>query len=162
MVVVFFDRLSVIGPDAYIGDMLSLLAGLLWAATTLVIKGSKLNAARTEKVLLYQLAVSAVVLLPLLPLAGPALRDVTPLATAALLFQAIYIVAITYLIWFWVVGIYPASGLSSFAFLTPAFGVLLGGLLLGEPLTPGLFVALALIAVGILIVNRPRKSIPPA
>ena len=70
--------------------------------------------------------------------------------------------AITYLIWFWVVGIYPASGLSSFAFLTPAFGVLLGGLLLGEPLTPGLFVALALIAVGILIVNRPRKPIPPA
>ena len=162
VVVVFFDRLSVIGPDAYIGDMLSLLAGLLWAATTLVIKGSKLNAARTEKVLLYQLAVSALVLLPLLSLAGPALRDVTPLATAALLFQAIYIVAITYLIWFWVVGIYPASGLSSFAFLTPAFGVLLGGLLLGEPLTPGLFVALALIAVGILIVNRPRKPIPPA
>lgn len=162
VVVVFFDRLSVIGPDAYVGDMLSLLAGLLWAATTLVIKGSKLNGARTEKVLMYQLAVSALVILPLLPFAGPALREVTPLATAALLFQAIYIVAITYLVWFWVVGIYPASGLSSFAFLTPAFGVLLGGLLLGEPLTLGLFVALGLIAVGILIVNRPRKPIPPA
>lgn len=156
---VFSDRLSLPSPEAIIGDLMSLLAGALWAATTLVIKGSRLNTAPPEKVLLYQLAVSAMMAVPLLPLAGPMIREVTALATGALLFQAIYVVAVTYLVWFWLVRRYPASGLSSFAFLTPAFGVLLGGLLLGEPLTVRLFLALGLIAVGLVVVNRPRRAI---
>ena len=57
---------------------------------------------------------------------------------------------------------YPAGGLSSFAFLTPAFGVLMGGLLLDEPLSLRIFIALGLIAVGLVIVNRPARRIPPA
>ncbi|MGO4838536.1 EamA family transporter, partial [Rhizobiaceae sp. 2RAB30] len=104
-----------------------------------------------------QLTVSAVVVLPLVPFAGPVLRDVSSLATAALLFQAIYVVAFTYILWFWLMRRYPAAGLSSFAFLTPAFGVLLGGLLLDEPLTGRLFLALGLIAAGLVIVNRPQR-----
>ena len=93
-----------------------------------------------------------------MPLAGPVLRDVSVLATGALLFQAAYVVAFTYLVWFWLVGRYPASGLSSFAFLTPAFSVLLGALLLGEPVSWRLALALALIAIGIITVNRPAAT----
>lgn len=96
-----------------------------------------------------------VMVLPLLPVAGPAIRDLTMLATGALIFQGIVIVAFTYLLWFWLVRHYPAAGLSSFAFLTPAFGVLLGGFLLDEPLSGRIFAALALIAIGLVIVNRP-------
>jgi drug/metabolite transporter (DMT)-like permease len=136
---------------------MSLGAGVLWAATTLVIKKSKLAAISAEKLLLYQLAVSAAMALPLLALAGPALREFSVPATAALLFQAVYIVAFTYILWFWLMRRYPAAGLSSFAFLTPAFGVLCGGLLLGEPLSIRIFVALALIATGLIIVNRPPR-----
>ena len=160
--VIFSDRLSVPGPDAWIGDLMSLGAGALWAATTLVIKGSKLSSTAPEKVLLYQLAVSAVIMLPLLLVAGPVLRDVTVLATGALVFQAVFVVAFTYLVWFWLVRRYPASGLSSFAFLTPAFSVLMGGLILGEPLSMRLFLALAMIAIGIIIVNRPRRAALPS
>jgi drug/metabolite transporter (DMT)-like permease len=40
--------------------------------------------------------------------------------------------------------------------------VLGGGFLLGEPLSWRIFAALALIAAGLLIVNRPRKRLPPA
>ena len=160
--VIFSDRLSVPGPDAWIGDLMSLGAGALWAATTLVIKGSKLSSTAPEKVLLYQLAVSAVIMLPLLLVAGPLLRDVTVLATGALVFQAVFVVAFTYLVWFWLVRRYPASGLSSFAFLTPAFSVLMGGLILGEPLSMRLFLALAMIAIGIIIVNRPRRAALPS
>lgn len=160
--VIFSDRLSVPGPDAWIGDLMSLGAGALWAATTLVIKGSKLSSTAPEKVLLYQLAVSAVIMLPLLLVAGPVLRDVTVLATGALVFQAVFVVAFTYLVWFWLVRRYPASGLSSFAFLTPAFSVLMGGLILGEPLSMRLFLALAMIAIGIFIVNRPRRAALPS
>jgi drug/metabolite transporter (DMT)-like permease len=55
---------------------------------------------------------------------------------------------------------YPAAGLSSFAFLTPAFGVLFGGALLGEPLSGRIFLALGLIACGIAVVSRPVRRPP--
>lgn len=155
---VFSDKLSLPGPEAIKGDLMSLAAGIFWAATTIVIKATKLGRASAEKMLLYQLTVSAVVILPLIPLAGPVLREVSALATGALLFQAIYVVAFTYILWFWLMRRYPAAGLSSFAFLTPAFGVLLGGLLLDEPLTGRLFLALGLIAAGLVIVNRPPRQ----
>jgi len=157
VVLVFSDKLSLPGPSAIIGDVMSIGAGILWAATTLVIKRSRLVAAGAEKLLLYQLAVSSVMALPLLAFAGPVLRDVSFVPVAALLFQAVYVVAVTYLVWFWLMRRYPAAGLSSFAFLTPVFGVLCGGLLLNEPLSIRIFLALALIGAGLVIVNRPQR-----
>ncbi len=156
--VVFSDKLSLIGPQALVGDLMSLGAGLLWGATTLVIKSSRLVRASAEKILLYQLVVSAIVVVPLVPLAGPVLREVSAAAVGSLFFQAIYIVAFTYVLWFWLMRRYPAAGLSSFAFLTPVFGVFLGGVLLDEPLSARLFVALAMIAAGLAIVNRPQRK----
>ena len=162
VVLIFSDKLSIPGPEAITGDLLSLGAGLLWALTTLVIKGTRLQTASAEKVLLYQLVVSALMAIPLIPLAGPAIRDATPLATGALLFQAVYVVTFTYLLWFWLMRRYPAAGLSSFAFLSPAFSVLCGWALLGEPLTWKIFLALGLIAAGLIIVNRPMRRQVPA
>lgn len=156
--VIFSDEFSLPGPDAWIGDLMCLGAGILWAATIIVIKGSRLATAGAEKVLLYQLAVSALVTVPLLAISGPAFREVTALATGTLVFQAVFISAFTYLLWFWLVRHYPASGLSSFAFLTPAFSVLMGALVLDEPLTLRLLLALGMIAAGIVIVNRPRPA----
>lgn len=158
---VFSDNLSATGPDAWIGDVLGLAAGVLWAATTLLIKGSRLSVASAEKVLIYQLVVSAVVIAPVLLLVENPIRDANLAATVALLVQAAFIVAFTYLLWFWLVRHYPASALSSFTFLSPAFGVIGGALFLSEPMTVQIFLALALIAVGIFIVNRPRRTIPP-
>lgn len=163
VVLIFSDKLSIPGPEALTGDLLSLGAGLLWALTTLVIKGTKLQTASAEKILLYQLAVSALMAIPLIPLAGPAIRDATPFATGALLFQAVYVVAFTYILWFWLMRRYPAAGLSSFTFLTPVFSVICGWLLLDEPLTWKIFLALGLIGAGLIIVNRPvRKQVPAA
>src|SRR5690606_41841587 len=130
---------------------------ILWAGTNIVIKRSNLTEVPPEKLLLYQLAGSAVVGVLVMPFAGPAVRELALMPTLALLFQAIYVVAFTYVLWVWLLGRYPAAGLSSFAFLTPVFGVLCGGLLLGEPLSPRVFAALALIAIGLIIVNRPSK-----
>ncbi|MVA97522.1 EamA family transporter [Nitratireductor sp. CAU 1489] len=154
---VFSDKLSLPGPAAIRGDIMCLVAGALWGATVLVIRKSSLATASPEKVLLYQLVVSAVLVLPLLAVSGPALREVTALASAAMLFQAIYVVALTYLVFFWLVRRYPAGGLASFAFLTPAFGVMLGGLLLDEPVSVNIVAALGLIAVGIVLANWPSR-----
>ena len=160
LTLIFSDKLSLPGPDAFVGDLLSLGAGLAWAATMIVIKGTRLVHVVAEKLLLYQLAGAAILSALALPIGGPLIRDGNAIATWALLFQAVYIVAITYVLWFWLVQRYPASGLSSFTFLTPVFGVLFGGILLGEPLGATIFLALGLIVVGLVLVNRsPKQSI---
>lgn len=155
---VLSDSLSLPGPEALIGDAMLILAGLLWGATTIVIRRSALATASPEKTLLYQLVVSSLVLLPLLAFSGPLIREPDWLSTASLLYQAVFIVAFTYLLWFWMVRRYPAAGLSSFTFLSPVFGVIGGGLLLGEPLSWRIFVALGMVAAGLLMVNRPRRQ----
>jgi len=48
---------------------------------------------------------------------------------------------------------YGAVSLHSFIFIMPIAGVLLGGLVLGEPITPKILLALLLIVSGIFIVN---------
>lgn len=162
VVLVFTDRLSLPDPSAIRGDMLILLAAALWASTTLVIKRSRLASAKAEKTLLYQLAVSAIMIVPIMPLSGPPLRDPSLLPVLALLFQSVFVVAFTYLVWFSMIRIYPAAGLSSFTFLTPVFGVACGGILLGEPLSARIFAAMAMIAAGLYIVNRPPPRSRPA
>jgi drug/metabolite transporter (DMT)-like permease len=37
------------------------------------------------------------------------------------------------------------------------FGVIFGGWLLGEPLSPALLMALLLVGIGIYVVNKPEK-----
>jgi drug/metabolite transporter (DMT)-like permease len=64
----------------------------------------------------------------------------------------------SYAAWFWLVTRYQASRLAAFTFLTPIFGVAFGGLLLDEPIGPGLLAALALMAAGIYLVNRPARA----
>lgn len=161
LIVVFADKLGAYEQSMLLGDLLSLGAGVAWAATNILIKRSNLTTVPAEKLLLYQLAGAAVVGLLFLPFSGPPVRVFALVPTLALLFQAVFIVAFTYVLWFWMLGRYPASGLSSFAFLTPVFGVLCGALFLGEPLSAGIFAALVLIVAGLVIVNRPaRRQIP--
>jgi drug/metabolite transporter (DMT)-like permease len=56
---------------------------------------------------------------------------------------------------------YGAVALHSFIFIMPIAGVALGGLMLGEPITLKILIALALIVAGILVVHlKPRKEAP--
>ncbi len=143
------------GPHQLLGDGLGVLAGVLWGATTLAIRGTRLASAPAEKTLLYQLAVSGVILWAAALAAGaPLPTRLSPLAWASMAFQVVVVTAFSYLVWFWLVRRYPATKLASFTLLTPVFGLLLGALLLGEPITSRLVVALAAVAAGIVVVNR--------
>jgi drug/metabolite transporter (DMT)-like permease len=56
---------------------------------------------------------------------------------------------------------YGAVALHSFIFIMPVAGVVLGGLVLGEPITIKIISALLLIVAGILVVHfRQEKLIP--
>ena len=148
-------------PDAssrqWVGDGLGVLAGVLWGATTLAIRGSALNHASAEKTLFYQLAVSAALLLPAALLSGrPLSLQLSPLAWSSLAFQIAIVSFASYLLWFWLIRHYPATRLASFTMLTPVFGLVLGAWLLAEPITARLVVALVTVAAGIYLVNQRR------
>ncbi|MDX5411406.1 MAG: DMT family transporter [Thauera sp.] len=156
VLVLFGEHLFAPADGAWVGDLMIFCAAALWAATTLTVKASALARAAAEKTLLYQLGVSAAVLPPLsLALGEPGVFAPTALVWGNLFFQAVIVAGASYLGWFWLIRQYPATRLSSFSFLTPVMGVLAGGVLLGEPLTLGVFAALFLVGSGIWVANRP-------
>jgi drug/metabolite transporter (DMT)-like permease len=149
------DREALPSREALLGDVLCLAAGIVWGATTLTVRLTRVANASPEKTMVYQLAVSAVLLLPLSPLFGSLLRPgLDGVVIAAFAYQTIVVVAASYAVWFWLLARYPASQLSAFTFLTPLFAVFLGWLLLAEPVSPWLLAALVLVGLGIHMVNR--------
>ena len=157
MFVAFGLPTPALDPRQAIGDLMMVGGALFWAATTLIIKSSSLNRVPAEKVMLYQLVVSA----PLLGIAALLFGEhitamPSALAIGALAYQTVWVVSVTFVIWFAVMARYSANRLSVFTFLTPLFGVAAGHLVLGEPLTPAFAAAVALVAVGLILVNRAR------
>jgi drug/metabolite transporter (DMT)-like permease len=109
-----------------------------------------------EGQLLWQVGVSAPILLILAPFFGPLLRDPTWVHWAGLAFQIVIVVSAGFIFWLWLLARYPASGVASFSFLSPVFGVGLGWLLLGETVGWSLVAALGLVAAGLFAINRPN------
>jgi drug/metabolite transporter (DMT)-like permease len=143
------------GPKQLFGDALGVLAGVLWGATTLAIRGTKLSGASAEKTLLYQLAISGGMLaLAALTTGVRVPNALSALAWGSMGFQIVIVTAFSYLLWFWLVGRYAATRLASFTLLTPVFGLVMGALLLGEAITLRLVIALIAVAAGIVLVNR--------
>jgi len=73
----------------------------------------------------------------------------------ALAYQCIIVAFLSYLVWFELVHRYAVSLLHAFSFFTPVLGVLISGvIILGEPLHASVVVALVLVSLGMVIVNR--------
>ena len=143
------------GPRQWLGDALGIAAAVLWGMTTLVLRASRLSTAAPEKTLLWQLVVSGVALSVAALVGGESLAAApTAHSLLPLAFQTVIVTFASYLVWFWLMRHYPATRLSSFTLLTPVFGLLAGVLLLHEPVTPRLLVALAAVVLGIALVNR--------
>lgn len=156
VVVAFFWRAPPTGAAAAVtlwGDFLALLAGIAWAATTVVVRLSSLARISATRTLLYQLAAAFV----LLTLAAVALGQTeirpTPLAWGSLAFQSLVVSFASYLAWFWLLRHYLASRLGVFSFMTPLFGMAFGIWLLDEPLEPGFLAGAALVLAGIALVS---------
>ncbi len=155
IVVAFSESMRLPTYTMLIGDAMIVLAAIFWGATTVLIKAGPLASISPAKTLLYQLAISAVALMGSFFLWNePGITKVTPLIIGSLVYQTIWIATITYLAWFWLITHYPAYKLASFTFLTPLFGVLAGGIILNEPITISLLIALALVGTGICLVNK--------
>ena len=139
-----------------LGDFFALLAGAAWGATTVTVRCSRLSSAAPTETLLYQLVGAGGVLLVAAPLLGEARFDASPTAWAHLAFQTVVVSFASFLAWFWLLRRYLASRLGVFSFMTPVFGVVLGVLLLAEPLEPGFVAGALLVVAGILLVSGAR------
>ena len=153
---VFRARSPELPPLYWVGDLMALSGAILWAATTLYVKRI------TEKVNLnhYQtLFAQLIYSFPLLAMGSvvfelPADLNLTPLVLASLFYQSVIVAFASFLVWFWLIHRYTVSRLAAFTFLAPLFGVILGGLILNEPITLLVWVGLACVGGGLYLVNR--------
>lgn len=154
----FADGFSTAAGSTLVGDAFGVVAALLWAATTVLVRSTRLTSASAAKTLFYQLAISALIL-PLVSLAvGEAgVSALTPKVAASLVYQSVIVAFASYLAWFWLLTRYLAGRLAVFSFLTPLFGVAFGVLFLSEPLSAAFVGAALLVGAGIALVNRPAK-----
>ena len=163
----FADGFSAPGRPTLAGDAMAIVAAVLWAATTVLIRASPLARASATKVLAYQLAVSAAMLAAVSLLLGESWAIApAPVAWASLAFQAVVVAFASYLAWFWLLTRYLASRLSVFSFATPLFGVAFAHLVLGETISARFAIAALLVAAGIALVNAgapaPRAAVARA
>jgi drug/metabolite transporter (DMT)-like permease len=139
------------------GDVLLILGAICWGGTTLVFKLSNLAKAPAEKTLIYQTGVSA----PLLALGSVYLGETltripSPVVLASLAYQTIWVVGVTFLLWYVLMKTYAASKLTAFTFVTPLFGVAAGYIMLNEPISIAFAVAVAFVIAGLFLVNQPK------
>jgi len=143
------------------GDLLLVSGGALWAATTLMVKASRLGQAPPEKALAYQVAISIPILAFAALVSGETLTRVPGLlAISVMAYQAFWVVGLTFLLWFGLVKAYSASKLSAFSFITPLFGVVASYFILHDRLTPIFGAAALLVIAGLYLVNRPGPGLP--
>lgn len=146
------------GEASLAGDLCALAAAWGWALTAYIARRPVMRAEGPEMQLFWMVLVSAPLLLLAAPLFGPLIRDLQPLHIAGLIFQASVVVAGGFIAWLWLLSVYPGSTVAAFSFLTPVLAVALGALVFDETVTWSILLAVILVTIGIVLINRPVRS----
>jgi drug/metabolite transporter (DMT)-like permease len=152
-----------VDANMLVGDLLIVGGGALWAATTLLVKATPSLRVQPEKALGYQVALSIPILGFAAWISGESITRLPgPLALSLMVYQAVWVVGLTFLLWFMLVKTYSASKLSAFTFITPLFGVVASYFIMHDTLTPIFGAAAVLVIAGLYLVNRPDPAVPVA
>ncbi len=151
--VALLDQRQQTGSLSYVGDGLCLAAGAMWGASTVVLRRSRLAGAAAIKTVAYQVTMGALLLGAYTFVSGQTDLVVTPRLVFNLVFQTVGIAFLSYLGWFWLLRVYLTSRLMLLALMTPLFGVVLGALLMGDPVDARFTLGTVLVLCGIAIVN---------
>src|ERR1700748_1274234 len=90
-----------VDSSVLLGDLMVVGGGALWAATTLLVKGTALGNAAPEKALGYQVACSIPILAFCAWISGETITHPPgSLAISLLAYQAVWVVGLTFLLWF--------------------------------------------------------------
>jgi len=147
--------------DFRTGDLIILSATIIWSCSVIYLKRI-ISAFSAFQISLYSMVFAVpVFLLEALLWDAPMISKLDFKIIGAVLYQSLVTATFGFVTWNMLLQKYGAVALHSFIFIMPIAGVALGGLLLGEPITSKLLIALALIVAGILVVHlKPRKEAP--
>ena len=160
VIFVFMEKKGVT-TDFHAGDLIILFAAFLWACNAVYTKRI-IHAFKPFHMVLYPMIFSV----PFFFLEGfvwdsTMIAHVDAKIFCALLYQGLVAASFCFVAWITLLQKYGAVALHSFIFIMPVSGVLLGGLVLREPITVNIIIALLLIVSGILLVNfKQKKPIP--
>jgi drug/metabolite transporter (DMT)-like permease len=143
------------------GDLVILSATLIWACSVIYLKRI-IGTFNPFQVTFYSMIFSVpIFFVEAFLWDRPMIFKLNLQIIGAVLYQSLVTATFGFVAWNTLLQKYGAVALHSFIFIMPIAGVALGGLVLGEPITSKILIALALIVAGILVVHlKPRKEAP--
>jgi drug/metabolite transporter (DMT)-like permease len=158
-VVCVFASQDTFSRDIRIGDGLVLAATIIWASNTVFIK-RVIDDFKPFHIVLYSMLIALpVFMLEAFWFDETVFKSLSGRALLGLAYQTFVTASFGFIAWNTLLKTYGAVALHSFVFIMPLVGVVLSGWILNEPLYPNLWIALALIVAGILVVHfRPTES----
>ena len=151
--ILFFDNIAMTG-DALQGDLLVLLAVLIWGCHIIYIK--KIIAGfHPIQITFYPISMAA----PIFILSGflwdtEMVRFIDASIIKAMVYQTFVTASFGLVAWNTMIQRFGATALHSFIFIMPVSGVFLGIILLNEPITTNLVSSILLVVSGLIVVNR--------
>lgn len=156
--IMFFKNLETTN-DFFIGDLITFSATLLWAGMSIYTKKIIDNYEAYQLVLYPALISIPLYLLGAFLFDAPMIASLNSRVILSLLYQSLVSGSFGFVAWYILFQNYGTVSLHIFVFIMPIAGVLFGGLILNEPITGRILIALCLIVMGIIITQtRTRRD----
>jgi drug/metabolite transporter (DMT)-like permease len=153
VVSIFAESIALSDFRYLLGDLLVLTSAMLLGSRQIYLKRLTQNM-HPGKVLIWQAAPSLPVFFALSALFESQPVHLNPSIVAGVLYQGLVVAGFCFILLTSLLQRHSASKLAVFGFITPVVGVLVSNQWLGDPISPGILVSLALVGAGITIVNR--------
>jgi drug/metabolite transporter (DMT)-like permease len=144
------------------GDLIILMAVLIWSCATIYLKRVIGTFSPFQLVMYSNLFSVPFFLVEALLWDDSMVFHLDGTVIGALLYQSLVTASFGFVAWNTMLKKYGAVSLHAFVFIMPIAGVTLGGLVLGEPITIKIVLALVFIVSGILAVHWKTREEPPA
>lgn len=144
------------------GDLILLLAVFIWSCATVYLKRVIGTFSPFQLVMYSTLFSVPFFLIEALLWDDSMVFHLDAPVIGALLYQSLVTASFGFVAWNTMLKKYGAVSLHAFIFIMPIAGVTLGGLVLGEPITIKIVLALVFIVAGILVVHWKTREEPPA
>jgi len=154
----FAESVSLADTDYVLGDLMVATSGMLLGLRHVVIK-RLVQGLHPFQVLFWQ----AVLSLPIfavwsLLFERDAHYEMSAAVVGGVLYQGLVVAGLCFILLVFLIRHHSASRLGVFSFATPIVGVLLSAWLLGEEISPVLWMSVVLVALGIIVANRVEQA----
>ncbi len=157
ILMVFWDSFTGGDRGLLVGDLLTLGSGFL-LGLLIVLTNRLVQHINPYRLLMWEMLIGVPGFFLLSGvLEGRAGYGFSYLAMWALLYQGVVVAGFCFVAWTSILKYYSPSRLAVLFFTTPLWGIMISHFLLGEPITIGLGIGAAFVALGIHIVTRSQK-----